>query len=142
MEDNHLDIFEEYDKEVMLDIEIKKELDRYNEECGGVITYTRDFCTLPNYGDWRDGKYSLRVWSSEVRKRDGHTCRREGCGSKKNLHAHHIYNQADNPDIRFEVWNGVTLCQTCHIAFHKIYGNVENNEEQIKEFLSIRRQYV
>ena len=130
------DSVEEMEKWIEIEREIDKEASRFNEECGEVVSYNRGFCDLPNFGDWRDKRYGLSVWSGKVRKRDGYKCRRKGCGSKENLHAHHIFNQADNPDLRYEIWNGITLCQTCHITFHKIYGKVENNEEQIKEFIS------
>lgn len=135
-EDFEINSIEELEEAEEFERQLKIELDRYAEECGEVVSYNRGFCRLPDYGDWRDKQYGLRVWSREVRKRDGHKCRKRNCGSKKDLHAHHIYNQADNPDIRFEVWNGITLCQSCHILFHRIYGKVGNNEDQIKEFIS------
>lgn len=136
MLNRYFETINELEEAVELERQINKELARYDEECGEVVSYNQGFCPLPNFGDWRDKQYGLRIWSSNVRKRDGHKCRREGCGSRSHLHAHHIYNQADNPDLRFEVWNGITLCQSCHNLFHKIYGKVENNEEQIKEFIS------
>lgn len=127
---------DEWEDFIAMQRSIDAELARYDEECGEVITYNQGYCPLPSFGDWRDKQFGIRVWSLKVRKRDGFKCRRKSCGSTKNLHAHHIYNQADNPDIRFEEWNGITLCRPCHMAFHKIYGKVENNEDQIREFLS------
>lgn len=132
---HYIDV-EEVEEAIEFERELKKELGRYDEECGEVVSYNRGYCDLPNYGDWRDRDYGLRAWSIKVRKRDGHMCRRKGCGSNYKLHAHHIFNQADNPDLRYEVWNGITLCQSCHIEFHKVYGKVENNENQIKKFIS------
>lgn len=127
---------EEIEDFIALQRLIDDEMARYDEECGEVVSYNQGYCPLPNFGDWRDKQFGIRLWSLKVRKRDRHRCRREGCGRTKNLHAHHIYNQADNPDLRFEEWNGVTLCQSCHILFHKIYGKVENDEDQIREFIS------
>lgn len=136
MIDKPFDTIDEYEEALEFERELKEELARYNEECGEVITYSRGYCPIPNYGDWRDKQYGIRIWSNEVRKRDGYKCRRNGCGSKERLHAHHIFNQADNPGIRFEVWNGITLCQPCHILFHQNYGKIENNEDQIREFIA------
>ena len=31
--------------------------------------------------------------------------------------------------------NGITLCETCHKEYHKIYGKKENNNEQLKTYL-------
>lgn len=136
MSDEYYDLLDEIEEELMVEREIKGELTRYDEECGEVVSYNRGYCPVPNYGDWRDKQYGIRIWSKEVRNRDGHKCRRISCGSTNNLHAHHILNQADNPNLRFEVWNGITLCQPCHMLFHKIYGKVENTEKQIEEFIT------
>ena len=56
--------------------------------------------------------------------------------------AHHkdSYNWAI--DRRTEVDNGVTLCECCHIEFHKIYGFGDNTEEQYYEFLNMKRKYI
>lgn len=136
MTENQSDSIEELEKCIELEREIDEEVKRFSEECGEVVTYNRGFCKLPNFGDWRDRRYGLSVWSVKVRKRDKYKCRR--CGSGVNLHAHHIYNKADNPDLQYEVWNGITLCRYCHMSFHKIYGKADNNEDQIKEFLDTR----
>lgn len=136
MIDEHIDPIEEIEAQIQFERELDEEVREFPSKCGEVISYNRGYCVLPDYGDWRDKRYGLRVWSMSVRKRDGYKCRRKSCGSRYKLHAHHILNQADNPDLRFEVWNGITLCQSCHNLFHKIYGKVENNEEQIKEFIS------
>lgn len=136
MRSEGFDTIDEIEEAIKFELELKKDLEKYEDNCGEVITYNRGFCELPDFGDWRDKEYGIRIWSIKVQQRDGYKCRRKGCGSSHKLHAHHIFNQADHPDLRYEVWNGVTLCQSCHITFHKIYGKVENNEEQIKEFIS------
>ena len=57
-------------------------------------------------------------WRNAVYRRDGYVC--QHCGDNKggNLHAHHIKEFADYPDLRFVVENGLTLCQTCHEKVH------------------------
>ena len=74
-------------------------------------------------------------WRKEVYERDKYTC--QCCGDNKggNLVAHHILNYSSNKELRTTLSNGITLCSACHDKFHKIYGNKNNNEKQLKEFL-------
>lgn len=76
----------------------------------------------------------FRLWRETVYRRDDYTCQK--CSQKgRRLHPHHIENFADNPTLRLEVNNGITLCELDHILFHKIYGKRNNTREQLQEFL-------
>jgi len=57
-----------------------------------------------------------RFWKRAVKKRDG-MCM--SCGSKHNLHAHHILSFSTHPHLRVAINNGITLCKKCHVALHK-----------------------
>lgn len=72
-------------------------------------------------------------WARLVKQRDGHHC--QICGRVENLHAHHILNYAEHPNLRYELSNGVSWCSLCHESFHAIYGKSGNNKQQIKEFI-------
>jgi len=74
------------------------------------------------------------VWSLKIRKRDK-ICQK--CNSTEKLHAHHIFNYDFYPEKSLDLDNGITLCETCHKKFHKLYGKIENNIEQLNEFLKI-----
>lgn len=56
-------------------------------------------------------------WSHKIRNRDDNTC--QHCGSKEKLHAHHIIPWNTNIELRYDLSNGITLCNSCH---HKLEG--------------------
>lgn len=90
-----------------------------------------------------------RQWRMSVFERDEYTCKccggkgvRLGSKCKSNyLNAHHIFNFKDWVELRYDVDNGVTLCNLCHHKFHQIYGNRDNTDKQLKEFLNMMKRY-
>lgn len=67
----------------------------------------------------------LTVWRKQVYARDGYACQR--CGGKGRIHAHHIKPWAEYPELRFDVSNGLTLCEDCHGKEHgKDFSNRRN----------------
>lgn len=60
--------------------------------------------------------HEYREWRLSVFERDGYKCLL--CGSKKNIHAHHIERWADNVEKRLIISNGATLCKACHHQHH------------------------
>lgn len=70
-----------------------------------------------------------------MRKLYGYICAR--CRKRGNdgtyLAAHHLQNFAKFPDLRHNIENGVTLCEVCHLDFHKTYGFSKNTKEQFEE---------
>lgn len=78
-------------------------------------------------------------WRTDVFCRDEYTCQccgaRNGGGAAVILNAHHVLNWKDNPESRYDVSNGITLCQSCHTRFHSIYGKHLNNRSQLDEFI-------
>lgn len=57
---------------------------------------------------------------AQVLERDGHCCRR--CGKSattaRSLHVHHVVAWDASEELRFAVFNGVTLCVSCHRWVH------------------------
>ena len=84
--------------------------------------------------DMQNGE--IRKWTSEIFKRDNYTCK---CCKKKGntfLNAHHLNSWNKYKELRFEINNGITLCEDCHKKFHHIYGYGDNTELQFLDFLN------
>ena len=83
-------------------------------------------------------------WRKKVLERDDYTC--QCCGNRGgNLHVHHKYNFSKYINLRYDIDNGMTLCERCHSvsypnSFHSIYGERNNTPEQLEEYILARRQ--
>jgi predicted restriction endonuclease len=77
---------------------------------------------------------SMKSWRTEVYKRDNYTCKKCKQVSGQ-LEAHHIQNFSDFTELRCNVDNGITFCKECHRLFHKKYTKLNNNREQLNEYL-------
>jgi len=86
---------------------------------------------------WRGGKrphhshWKYSQWRTKVYERDNFTC--VNCQNVGGyLEAHHIKSWAKYPKLRYNVQNGITLCEECHKIIHKKYPNgevkIENGE--------------
>ena len=134
-------------------IEVLEKTKRTNLEKYGVEHYVELFrgkYIKENSPKWKGGPECSRVeratheyrqWRASVFYRDNYTCAkcgaRNGSGKSIEVNAHHINNWRDNPDKRYDIDNGITLCEECHNKFHSIYGKRNNNISQINEFLNI-----
>lgn len=69
--------------------------------------------------------FEYRDWRTSVFTRDNFTCGL--CGKRgKYLQAHHIRTFSNNPELRFDPNNGVTLCLECH-------GKTKTKESEYEE---------
>ena len=66
--------------------------------------------------DNRDSN-EYKQWRQQVYQRDNYKC--VLCGSKEKLNAHHIKSWKDYPALRYDISNGTTLCEKCHIMYHQ-----------------------
>jgi hypothetical protein len=90
---------------------------------GGITGERNSIMSQKEYKDWRNSVY----------ERDGYTCKR--CGKIGYiLNAHHIYDFSNNPNIRLDLGNGITFCDSCHREFHSIFGFI-TNLQQVEEFI-------
>lgn len=90
-------------------------------------------------------------WTEIIFKQDDYTCQccgnRSSKGNSVYLNAHHKENFANNKELRFDINNGITLCNKCHDprikgSFHNLYGCKNNNTKQLNEYIKIRQSEV
>lgn len=91
----------------------------------------------PSHWNWKGGVTSLnqkersseeaQAWRKKVFTRDLYHCRL--CNKAGELHAHHIVSWSVAPELRFDVNNGMTLCEDCHTKIHVYFREVLNNNE-------------
>ena len=87
-----------------------------------------------NAANWRGGtsrSYKDGYWSPEYKKwrtnvfeRDNYTCRE--CGDNNYVTAHHIKSFAKYIDLRYDIDNGLTLCELCHSKTDNYKGKNRN----------------
>jgi len=63
-----------------------------------------------------DGKlsYEYLAWMKGVKNRDGWKCQIANSDCSGRLEAHHILSWRDYPELRYQINNGITLCQSHH----------------------------
>lgn len=102
-----------------------KEHYRYNENLTDEER-SSDRKSKKEYRDWRFAVYKAYNFSCDV------------CGNKSTkdnkIVAHHLESYGTNIQLRYEVANGVAMCEHCHIDFHKKYGFGNNTAEQYREY--------
>lgn len=101
--------------------EFKKGQIPWNKKCGdNGLTEIMKMRTSVEY----------RAWRLSVYRRDWFTCQMPECGYKgRDIESHHIKKVKDCPDLIFDVNNGITLCQKCHLP-------TRNKEGQYEELFS------
>lgn len=83
--------------------------------------------------DMQNGE--IRKWRNKVYERDNYTCQIcKVVGTK--LNAHHINSWDIHEEERFDISNGVTLCENCHTNFHIIYGYGKNTKAEFNHYLT------
>jgi len=63
----------------------------------------------------------FKIWREKVFKQDNYVC--WICEEKgKKLHPHHLKKFSNYPKLRFDVKNGLSLCEFCHKTYTKFGG--------------------
>jgi len=78
------------------------------------------------------------IWRKLVYNKDNYTCKicgdRGGCGHRVKLNAHHILPYAKYPNVRYDISNGITLCEKCHRMLHS-FNRIVPNIMYINDYL-------
>lgn len=77
----------------------------------------------------------VKSWKRNCMERDNFICQKTGQQGGK-LVIHHINNFSSFPELRTSLGNGVTLSVEAHKEFHSLYGQRNNNQEQLALFLN------
>lgn len=110
-------------------------------------TQNEEFKKKYLYGEknhkWKDGRHQdlpdrkkdprIIVWRKAIFKKYNYKCL--VCKSNKNLNAHHFDSYDENIELRYDLDNGVALCEICHIEFHRKNGYGQNTFEQFMHWL-------
>lgn len=97
--------------------------------------------------NWRGGitgrrqldmaRREYRDWRRAVFQRDKYTCQICGGSHGGNLRAHHIKLYSVFPELRYDVDNGITVCDNCH---KKIHSQLDiQSEPQYNLLMKLRR---
>lgn len=143
---------------------VKEKIKETNMEKYGVENYSqtkmfRESFRGSNSPVWKGGNRrtirteregpEYRDWRKAVFIRDNYTCQicgahnYKGKGKTVSLVAHHLDCFKDFPDKRYDIDNGVTLCDKCHNQFHIVYGKrttrqqYDNYIKQIKKYAKL-----
>ena len=102
--------------------------------CSGEKAYNyRHDLTKEERENGRDGLEKTE-FVKKVMARDNYTCQ---CCNKPLNHdgvVHHLNGWDNFKEQRYDVQNGITLCETCHKNFHSKYGYGNNTKEQFEEW--------
>ena len=83
------------------------------------------------YNRFEDPKHI--AWARAVKERDKFTC--QICfATDCYLHSHHQNSWDFFETERFDIDNGITLCEKHHNDFHNMYGHGHNTKYQFEEF--------
>lgn len=119
-------------------------LERYGVEHFLQSDKIQEMRTGENNPNWKGGfKHhrnkrdtpEYRAWRKYIFEKCDYTCQK--CGIRGHLlNAHHIHNYATNKELRFDINNGIALCENCHKEFHHINGYLDTDDKQLEKFLN------
>ena len=82
----------------------------------GAYNWLKDRTKLKRYNDDNKDRRSsaYNYWRKSVFERDNFKCQIDNCDCSGKIIAHHILNWSKYPELRYNINNGITLCQAHH----------------------------
>lgn len=97
----------------------------------GSPNYIQDRTKVKNEDHCARQSAEMKIWREAVFTRDNYTCqmcgKRSKIGNPIYIQAHHIKPFSKYPELRYEVNNGITLCDECHKKTYKHEAEFEDN---------------
>lgn len=84
--------------------------------------------------DWRETTTYWR-WREQVMTNYKNVCAITGISKEGSLEVHHLYSVSGYPHLTYIAENGIVLCNSLHVRFHKMYKYGLNTIEQFQTFL-------
>ncbi|MDF2736653.1 MAG: endonuclease [Nitrososphaeraceae archaeon] len=69
------------------------------------------------------GKNDLYFWAREIRMQYNYHC--VYCDTTRNLSAHHIFPKSKYKGLKYNLNNGILMCEKCHIQLHELNDPLE-----------------
>jgi len=76
-----------------------------------------------------------KEWSLLIKKKDNFTCQKCLDNTGGNLVSHHILSYSKYKEARYDIDNGITLCEECHKEFHHLYGYMKFTDSDLWEWI-------
>lgn len=112
-----------------------------SKECKAILQHHLSYDeSIPDEVRNTDRNYfpENRQFIKDVMEHDNYTC--QMCGRRGgDLAVHHLNGYHWDVENRYNVKNGVTLCEECHKEFHSKYGYGHNTIEQFNEYANQNR---
>ena len=101
-----------------------------SEECKKACSTFGQIKYLKDNKPYKNTRPDQKAWAFLIKERDNYTCQK--CGAKEDImYAHHIDPVVNNPIESMDLYNGITLCKSCHKEVHKLpdcsYNNLKCN---------------
>jgi hypothetical protein len=120
-----------YRKEVVQNIIIPKLIEKNKKQIGD--KHPNWDPTKSNKERYTIRKYETSILREQTFKRDNHTCQCCFTRGGKILNAHHIIPFSQSIELRYDIYNLITLCYECHKQYHSKYKK-NINQETLNEY--------
>jgi len=93
---------------------------------------------------WMNYDVNGRTWTLAIKRAFNNRC--AICDKHRGLHAHHVIPKSNQPDLKYDLLNGIVLCHRCHNGkdnmqnVHKLLRESPEEYERLMKILLLKRQ--